>query len=76
MAPYEIAIDRVKKLFKDRSDPGFWADNIIEASRDLTSKHDWSRFYSYITNPTTYNPNETIVTLDDLVEPLPQIHQA
>ena len=73
MAPYEIAIERVKRLFRERSDPGFWSDNIIQASRDLETKHDWSRFYSYITNPRTYDPAAQIVTLDDMIDPLPAI---
>ena len=75
MAPYEVAIERVKRLFRERSDPGWWADNIQEASRDipLDSKYDWSRFYSYITNPSGFNERTVFPTLDDLTEKLTEI---
>ena len=74
-APYEVAIARVKKLFKERNDPGWWSDNIIDASRDIPAdaKQDWALFYRYITGPQTFDPNAQFPTLDDLTDPLPGI---
>ena len=68
MEPWEVAIEKVKKLFAERKDPESWADNLIEASDGLTSKRDCFLFNCYITNPKGFDPNQEMVTLDDIVD--------
>ena len=72
MEPWRKSIDKLKQLFKEHNHPEDWSDNIIKASRNLSSKRDWSLFYSYLSNPKEFDPTKQIVTLDDLIK-LPEI---
>jgi len=48
MEKWEIAIEKLKVLFKERSAPEFWSTNIIEAHEGLTEKHDCAMFYRFL----------------------------
>ena len=68
MEKWEIAIKKLKVLFKERSAPEFWSTNIIEAHEGLTEKRDCALFYRYLTsNRGQFDPNEEICTLDDII---------
>ena len=69
MEPWRLAIKRHKYLMKERVDPSFWSDNIIDASEHLSNDDDWKKFYLYLTNsPIFFNEeNPTVVqTLGEL----------
>jgi hypothetical protein len=70
--PWKVAIDKLTQLFKENTSPDCWADNLIKASAHLKDKRDWTLFYSYITNPRDFDPNQEIKTLEDM-EILPKI---
>ena len=68
MEKWEIAIEKLKVLFKERSAPEFWSTNIIEAHEGLTEKRDCAMFYRFLTsNRGRFDPNEAICTIDDIV---------
>ena len=60
----ERAINQTKKLFQARDRSEDWGRNIIEGSRGITSEKDWTLYYSYLTNPTRFDPTATLETLD------------
>ena len=68
MEPWRKAIDRLTKLNKERAGPEWWGSNIVDSSNRLSQKRDWALFYSYLTNPATFDFENPIVpiTLDDL----------
>ena len=61
----QLAIKRVDELFNDRDGADWWADNIIEASRHLTDPNDHTLFYSYLSNPSQFDPNAKLEVIDD-----------
>ena len=67
MQPWEESIKTLQTLQKLRNSPEWWSANIIDSSKNLTTKRDWSLFYLYLTNPAKFDPNSEIVTLDDLI---------
>ena len=68
MEKWEIAIEKLNRLFKERPEPGFWSSNIIEAHEGLSEKRDCALFYRYLTSKRgSFDPNEEICTLDDIV---------
>jgi len=64
----QLAIKKVDKLFNDRDGAEWWAENIIEASRHLTDSNDWTLFYSYLSNPSQFDPNAKLEVIDDKME--------
>ena len=55
-------------LLKQRTDPSFWATNIIEAEAECESEEERKHFMTYIMNPKQYNADniKNVVTLGDL----------
>ena len=73
MEKWEIAIEKLKRLFSERSASEWWSQNIIDAHEGLTEKRDCALFYRYLTsNKGTFDPTAEIVTLDDIIN-LPAI---
>ena len=63
MEPWKKAIENHKILMKERTDPGFWADNIIESTYDLKTEKDWKIFYLYLTqSPKFFNKDNPVDT--------------
>jgi hypothetical protein len=62
------AIDELNRLFKERTDAGWWSQNIIDASRNITSKENWTKFYAYMHNPESFDPNKTYMTIEECTE--------
>ena len=61
MEPWRLAIKRHKYLMKERVDPSFWSDNIIDATQCLGNdpSQDWKVFYSYLTqSPIFFDPEK------------------
>ena len=58
------AIKRTAELFKSRDRSEDWSRNIIEGSRGLTSVHDWTLYYAYLSTPDKFDPTATYETLD------------
>ena len=67
-AELQLAIDTVENLFKTRDSPEFWSGNIIEASQHIKKKENWTKFYSYMANPSAFNANDTLKTIEDAME--------
>ena len=59
------AIDTANRLFKERDSAEFWSQNIIEASRHITTKANWTKFYAYMANPTAFEADIELKTLED-----------
>ena len=67
-AELQLAIDNAERLFKTRDSPEFWSENIIEASRHIKKKENWTKFYAYMANPTAFDPADTLQTIEDARE--------
>ena len=48
------SIEKFKELYSTRTDPKFWADNIVESSRLCKDDQETKHFYAYIINPNGY----------------------
>ena len=69
------AISNHKKLNKERTDPSFWSDNIIDATKCLTEQNDWAHFYAYLCqSPYAFDIENPVIgkTLGDL-ESIPDV---
>ena len=62
------AIDTLNKLFAERSDAGWWSQNIIDASKHIRSKDSWTKFYAYMYSPQNFDPNRTYETIEECKE--------
>jgi hypothetical protein len=49
------SIDKFKKLYSTRTDPSFWAENIIESSRLCANDRETKHFYAYVIDPNGYD---------------------
>ena len=59
------AIENVDRLFEQQTEPESWANNLIEASRELKNPADWTLFYAYITDPKHFDPEHSYSTMGD-----------
>jgi hypothetical protein len=64
------AIEELKRLSKKHPDPGFWAHNIVTANGLCKTDLDHKHFWSYLSNPDTYDPDlvEGMRTLGDHID--------
>ena len=62
------AIDKLNSLFRERNSAESWADNIIAASKNLTKKKNWTKFYAYMASPTTFDPDREYKTIEECNE--------
>ena len=60
----EQAIKLTAELFKSRDRSEDWSRNIVEGSRGITTVHDWTLYYAYLSNPDKFDPTATYETLD------------
>ena len=62
------SIEKYKELCSIRTNPSFWADNIIQAEKCCQSEKEARHFYMYVLNPKTYNADSVTnsTTLGDL----------
>ena len=49
------SIQKFKELYGSRTDPSFWADNIVQASFLCKDDRETKHFYAYIIDPRTYS---------------------
>ena len=64
-AELQNAIHTAERLFKERNSAEWWGANIIDAGKCLQTKQNWTKFYAYLSNPSTFNPNIEYKTLED-----------
>ena len=60
MADISTAIRETTALFKRRSTPEDWAQNIIDGSRSVKTPEDWTHYYAWLANPSNYNPQKKL----------------
>jgi hypothetical protein len=48
MDEYNSVVDKYNRLCEMRNDSRFWAENITEATQDITSRTVWQNFYAYL----------------------------
>jgi hypothetical protein len=62
------SLKKYDNLLKQRPDPSYWADNIIDAESVCESEEERRHFMTYIMNPRKYNADDMkhVVTLGDL----------
>ena len=72
-AELQKAIHTAERLFKERNSAEWWGANIIDAGRCLQTKQNWTKFYAYLSNPSTFNPNIEYKTLEDEESELDQV---
>ena len=67
------AIEQTQKLFKTRDRAEDWGRNILEGSKGITTERDWTLYYSYLTNPSEFNPEADLKPLDpnEVIEDIP-----
>ena len=58
------AIERTMKLFLTRDHALDWSRNIIDGSAGLHSQSDWTRYYSFLNNPTHFDPDMEVKPMD------------
>ena len=66
---WRTAIANHKILNKERNDPGYWSQNIIDATECLKLPNDYAHFYAYLCqSPSAFNIKNPIIgkTLGDL----------
>lgn len=67
---WKQAIKRHQELIRRNPNMESWSDNIVAASRDLTTPDDWKAFYQYLTYPnrdiSEFEPDFSLRTLGDL----------
>jgi hypothetical protein len=54
----QYSVRKTKDLFARRPSAEDWARNLLEGSKRLNTKHDWDKFYTFITNPDAYEEGE------------------
>ena len=64
MADISRAIRETNDLFKRRSDPTFWAANLIDGSKSLKTPEQWTHYYAFISNPNNYDPSKIYKPMD------------
>ena len=69
----QLAIDKANKLFKERDSAEWWSQNIIDASNHITKQSNWTKFYSFIANPTMFDPNIELPTFDPMQVEVPRL---
>jgi len=67
------ALEQTRELFRTRDRAEDWGRNILEGSKGLTTEGDWTKYYSYLTNPGAFNPDVDLETLDpnEVIEDIP-----
>ena len=58
------AIQHTKQLFQKRTRSEDWGRNIIEGSSNIKSIKDWTKYYSFLTNPNHFDPENEPVPMD------------
>ena len=48
------SIEKFKELYFTRTDPKFWADNIVQSSKLCNDDRETKHFYAYIIDPNGY----------------------
>jgi hypothetical protein len=54
----QYSVRKTKDLFARRPSAEDWARNLLEGSKRLKTKHDWDKFYTFITNPEAFEEGE------------------
>ena len=62
------AIAFYEQLCEKRPGAAWWAENIVEASKTLTSHNNHANFYTYLADPEHFAYRPNIKTLQDLNE--------
>ena len=72
------AIEELKRLSAKHPDPGFWAHNIVTAHALCKTDLDYKHFWSYLSNPEAYNPDQVAETrtLGDRIDELSELELA
>ena len=71
----DAAVDLHEKLRFERDDPGYWSQNIIDASKLLVTKRDWTLFYAYLAQGKDFDREREYVTMEDVIlDPRPELH--
>ena len=66
---YTYALNKYDKLAEKRNDPSFWADNLIQATKDLKHPIAWRNFYAVLGNSDhVYSDAKGVRTLNDWLE--------
>ena len=68
MDEYDRVCQCYNKLCTERNDPSFWAENILEATKDITQKIVWQNFYAYMANEEHKFTGKWQQSLGDLVD--------
>ena len=69
----KTALALTRKLFRERDHADDWGRNIIEGSAGIESMEDWTKYYSFLTNPEAFDPEAVLAPMgeDDTVIPPP-----
>ena len=63
---YTFALNKFDELEIKRNDPSFWADNLIQATKDLKNPIAWRNFYAVLGNADhKYSDEKNVRTLHD-----------
>ena len=68
MDEYNSVIQKYDRLCEERNNHLFWAENITEATADITSRIVWQNFYAYLGNDSHVYSNIWKESLGDLVD--------
>lgn len=72
MDAIDRAIAKHQEMLTEHNSPEDWADNIIEASKLLETKNDWTIFYAYLGDKEHFDKNKKYVTMEDVeCDPIP-----
>ena len=68
------AILKTKALFKERDRAEDWSQNILEGSEGLSSRDDWTRYYTFLADPEGFDPDTPVgetINPAETIDPLP-----
>ena len=59
------ALALTRKLFRERDHADDWGRNLIEGSAGIESMEDWTKYYSFLSNPEGFDPEAVLVPMGD-----------
>ena len=64
------AIGRTKALFLERTRSEDWSQNVVEGSAGIRTLQDWTKYYSFLSNPEEFDPEVDLPTIngDEVIE--------
>ena len=61
----KTALALTRKLFRERDHADDWGRNIIEGSSGIETMEDWTKYYSFLSNPEDFDPEAVLAPMEE-----------